>query len=57
MPESMHPDNTVKNVSEIFAPDGELIVRITREYGPKSSPSEAMALEKGLLAIAESLTK
>ena len=52
---SFDDSNQGKLVTEVFDKDGNLLWRLTREYGEVLPTEEAMALEQALLDLGKSL--
>jgi hypothetical protein len=49
--------NSIVNVSEVKTAKGDLVVKLTREYGVVASPEEIMAFEQALLQFSAALMK
>jgi len=49
--------NAIVNVSEVRTAKGDLVVKLTREYGIIANPAEIMAFEQALLQFSADLLK
>lgn len=49
--------NAIVNVSEVRTSKGDLIVKLSREYGVAANPVEILAFEQALLQFSADLMK
>lgn len=47
--------NTAKNIIEVLDENGDVMLRVTREYGLSMPAAEALAIEEGLFALTKQL--
>lgn len=53
MTKAFEDSNTAKNVTEVFDSAGNLLWRVTREYGEKLPTGQALTMESILLEAAK----